>query len=91
MDDPRYHSLINTRDAAERLGVSRRTLETMRQRGTGPAYIKLGHRVLYNPAQIDVWVTSLSVTSTAEAKRLGNAEADPGSYKVRSAGAEQSK
>ena len=41
---PRF---LRTKEAAEFLGLSARTLEKHRTYGTGPAYRKLGGRVVY--------------------------------------------
>ena len=41
---PRY---LRTQEAARFLGLSERTLEKHRTYGTGPAYRKLGGRVVY--------------------------------------------
>ena len=49
---PRY---LRTPDAALRLGLSPRTLEKHRCYGTGPAYRKLGGRVVYAIEDIDAW------------------------------------
>jgi hypothetical protein len=38
---------LDTKAAAEMLGISRRTLEGLRARGQGPAHIRIGRRVLY--------------------------------------------
>lgn len=40
--------LLNTREAAEWLALSARTLEKHRTYGTGPVYRKLGGRVVYD-------------------------------------------
>ncbi|GGA69080.1 hypothetical protein GCM10011521_04110 [Arenimonas soli] len=45
---------LSEREAAAYLGVrSERTLQDWRQRGVGPAYAKLGRRVLYSVADLD--------------------------------------
>ena len=67
------HELLSTKQAAERLGISKRTLETLRQVGNGPSYLKLGRAVRYQPSEIDSWLLTLAFNSTAQAKR---AEAD---------------
>lgn len=42
--------------AAEYLGLSPATLETMRSRGGGPPFVKLGRRVVYRQQDLDAWV-----------------------------------
>ena len=60
---PRY---LRTKEAAEFLSLSARTLEKHRTYGTGPAYHKLGGRVVYSIEDLEAWVTRGSVTSTSD-------------------------
>lgn len=60
--------LINTKAAAQHLCLSVRTLETFRQRGDGPQFIKVGRTVRYRLADIHYWLALRTVRSTAEAK-----------------------
>ena len=53
---PRY---LRTPDAAVRLGLSPRTLEKHRCYGTGPAFHKLGGRVVYSIEALDAWAAAL--------------------------------
>ena len=47
---------LSEREASQYLGpVSVRTLQDWRVRGIGPAYIKLGRRVAYEPADLDAF------------------------------------
>jgi hypothetical protein len=61
--------LLKTPDAALRLGLSPRTLEKHRCYGTGPAFHKLGGRVVYSIEALDAWV----------ALGLRRSTSDPGS------------
>jgi len=45
--------LLNPRQLAARWGLSEKTLERWRMLGTGPAFLKLGSRVLYSLAEIE--------------------------------------
>lgn len=61
-------ALLNVRQAAARLGLSKSTLDKMRGAGTGPRFIKSTARaVRYDPADLDAWVEARRRTSTSEA------------------------
>ena len=57
--------LLDGSEAAGRLRVSKRTLETWRQRGSGPKFLKLGGRVFYRPSDLDDFLAVCVRTSTA--------------------------
>ena len=63
-------ALLTTRECAERLRLSPRTLERMRVEGRGPRYVKAGRgsqsRVLYCEADLAAWVEAHRFTSTSE-------------------------
>ncbi|RUV10151.1 helix-turn-helix domain-containing protein [Mesorhizobium sp. M5C.F.Ca.IN.020.32.2.1] len=60
---PRY---LRTPEAARFLGLSGRTLEKHRTYGTGPAYRKLGGRVVYALEDLQAWANRGAVTSTSD-------------------------
>ena len=60
---PRF---LRTKEAAHFLSLSSRTLETHRTYGTGPAYRKLGGRVVYAIDDLQAWAERGSVTSTSD-------------------------
>ncbi|OZB11132.1 MAG: DNA-binding protein [Rhizobiales bacterium 39-66-18] len=60
---PRY---LRTKEAAVFLSLSPRTLEKHRTYGTGPAYRKLGGRVVYSVEDLQAWVARGAVTSTSD-------------------------
>lgn len=63
--------LLTTAEAAERLAVSPRTLESLRLRGGGPVFRKLGRRaVRYAPADIESFI--------AEGARINTGGGRPG-------------
>ena len=64
---PRF---LRTKEAAEFLGLSARTLEKHRTYGTGPAYRKLGGRVVYAIDDLKAWADRGAVTSTADPRGL---------------------
>ena len=49
-------ALLSVDVAAARLGVCPRTLARWRVRGEGPAWAKLGGRILYSAAELLKWV-----------------------------------
>lgn len=57
---------VNTRGAAERMGVSHRTSEQWRIRGGGPRSFKLGGGVRYEVAELDKWLASRRRRSTSD-------------------------
>ncbi|NKB55025.1 MAG: helix-turn-helix domain-containing protein [Alphaproteobacteria bacterium] len=61
--DPCY---LNTRQAAEVVGLSPATLNRMRVTGDGPLYIKAGRRVLYDRADLIAWLNDRKRRFTAE-------------------------
>ncbi|MDE1568267.1 helix-turn-helix transcriptional regulator [Aquabacter sp. P-9] len=60
---PRY---LRTKEAAAFLSLSARTLEKHRTYGTGPAYRKLGGRVVYSIDDLQAWTERGAVTSTSD-------------------------
>ena len=60
---PRF---LRTKEAAEFLSLSARTLEKHRTYGTGPAYRKLGGRVVYSVDDLETWADRGAVTSTSD-------------------------
>jgi predicted DNA-binding transcriptional regulator AlpA len=60
---PRF---LRTPEAARFLGLSDRTLEKHRTYGTGPAYRKLGGRVVYSIEDLQAWADRGTVISTSD-------------------------
>lgn len=60
---PRF---LRTKEAATFLSLSARTLEKHRTYGTGPAYRKLGGRVVYAIDDLQSWAERGAVTSTSD-------------------------
>ncbi|MBN9235604.1 MULTISPECIES: helix-turn-helix transcriptional regulator [Phyllobacteriaceae] len=60
---PRF---LRTKEAAQFLSLSARTLEKHRTYGTGPAYRKLGGRVVYAVDDLKAWADHGAVTSTSD-------------------------
>jgi hypothetical protein len=60
---PRY---LRTAEAARHLSLSPRTLEKHRTYGTGPAYRKIGGRVVYAVADLNAWADIGTRSSTSD-------------------------
>jgi predicted DNA-binding transcriptional regulator AlpA len=58
---------IREADAARILGLSVSTVQKYRVRGGGPAFMKLGHRVVYELGDLEEWKRARRVHSTSEA------------------------
>ena len=58
--------VLDTRAAADFLGVSPRTLEGMRVRGGGPRYAKVGGAVRYRLASLEEYLQRQERSSTSD-------------------------
>ena len=56
---------LHTRDAAEYLGISPRTLEKARLTGRGPAFLKVFNRVVYDIEDLDAFAAARRRHSTS--------------------------
>jgi excisionase family DNA binding protein len=59
-------TVLPTETAATYLGLSPKTLETLRTRGGGPPFLKLGRRVVYRKADLDTWLAARVRRSTSD-------------------------
>jgi len=51
--------LLNSKDAARLLACDEKTLALWRRRRTGPAYVRLGSRLVrYTPTDLQHWITA---------------------------------
>jgi predicted DNA-binding transcriptional regulator AlpA len=50
--------LLNTVEAAHRLRLNPQTLNRWRRQGTGPAYVRVGKKVMYLEEQITTWLAA---------------------------------
>ena len=64
---------LDTRRAADYLGLSHRTLDGYRVSGAGPAFHRFGNRVRYRRSDLDDWAADRRATTTAEADRKASA------------------
>lgn len=61
--------LLNTEQAAERLGLSPRTLERYRVTGEGPEFLKMGRAVRYTASKLQRWLERCTRRSTSDKGR----------------------
>lgn len=59
--------LLSSTQAAEFLGISKRTLGGMRLSGRGPVYSKVGSLVRYSRAELEEWILLNQRRSTSNA------------------------
>ena len=66
-DGDYWHALIEEEEAGAFLGLTRRTMQVMRQRGDGPKYVVISSRCLrYRRADLRTWADGRLRTSTAD-------------------------
>lgn len=58
---------LSTPDAATYCGSSASTFEKLRVFGGGPAYLKIGRRVVYALEDLDAWLATKRRSSTSDA------------------------
>jgi predicted DNA-binding transcriptional regulator AlpA len=58
--------VLNTRQAAERCGLSPRTLEKRRVVGGGPQFVRLGGAVRYRLEDLEAWIAANRRRSTSD-------------------------
>lgn len=62
--------LLTSAAAAERLGISRRTLEAWRSRGGGPRFVAHSRRLVrYRIADLDAWIDERLRSSSSDGGR----------------------
>ncbi len=60
--------MMRTSEAASYCGSTSSTFEKLRLYGGGPRYVKLGRRVVYDPADLDAWLDANRRTSTSDVR-----------------------
>ena len=60
--------LLDQHQTAELTRLSERTLERHRSAGTGPKFVRLGRRVLYDRDDLAAWIGDCTYSSIAEAE-----------------------
>lgn len=59
---------LDTKNTVLYLGISEKTLASLRCKGTGPRFIKRGNRVFYYLQDLEAWLDGERYTSTAQAR-----------------------
>jgi Helix-turn-helix domain len=67
-DNPRLEPLLTPWEAAAALRCSRTTLVHWRTTGKGPRFLRLGRHIRYRPADLEIFIASITRRSTAEPK-----------------------
>lgn len=60
------HSVLRAQEAADYLGLSTSTLAKLRLSGNGPVFCKLGRRVVYRHADLDMYLEASRRSSTSD-------------------------
>jgi predicted DNA-binding transcriptional regulator AlpA len=76
--DDRPHKMLSAPEAAAYCGSTASTFAKLRLYGGGPHYVKLGRRVVYDPADLDRWLALNRRSSTSDVP-----EADTPNLRVR--------
>jgi excisionase family DNA binding protein len=50
--------LLDIKELADRLGISRTAIYSLRNEGSGPPFIRIGNRVRYRPSDVDTWLAN---------------------------------
>lgn len=58
--------LLTTKQLAEYLGVTARTLELWRETRVGPAWVRVGRKVRYRREDVEAWLESRRQTPVRE-------------------------
>ncbi len=66
--DPKGCAYLTQSEVAALVRLSSRTLGRHRVAGTGPAYMKLGRKVVYKRSCVEAWAAANTFSSTSEAE-----------------------
>lgn len=66
VSETQHDTLLNVKEAAAYLTVHPMTLNRWRHIGTGPAYSKIGNRVVYRKSMLDSYVRRRQVSPGAD-------------------------
>jgi len=60
--------LVKPAEVAAKLKIGENTLAKWRLSGRGPAYVKIGARVMYDAGTVEKWIASRVRVSTSDVK-----------------------
>lgn len=60
------NAFINEIKLAELIGIKSSTLRKWRYEGKGPKFVKFGHRVMYNMADVEAYIQAQTRCSTVD-------------------------
>jgi excisionase family DNA binding protein len=61
-----HSAYLSTREAALRLSIGASTLKKLRVNGGGPAFHRIGRRVVYSTETLDEWVRRATFQNTSQ-------------------------
>lgn len=64
------HRRVTTAAAAEYVGLAKVTIDKYRAQGSGPAFLKIGRRVVYDTRDLDSWLESHRQNLTTPARNF---------------------
>ena len=74
VDSAYWHELVDEKVAGDFLGITNRTMQTMRQRGGGPRYVSISTRCLrYRRIDLKAWADTRLRSSTSDPGPEANA------------------
>jgi predicted DNA-binding transcriptional regulator AlpA len=76
--DDRPRKMLSAPEAAVYCGSTASTFAKLRLYGGGPHYVKLGRRVVYDPADLDRWLASHRQSSTSDVPEVADPMSDTG-------------
>ncbi len=75
--------LLDNNQAADFLGLGRRTLENWRVRGDGPRFLRVGRAIRYARSDLEAWLDTRRFRSTSEADNSEATKAAPNRHSIR--------
>ena len=71
-----FHAKLTTPQAAAFVGLGVSSLEKLRVTGGGPAFLKIGRRVVYDALDLERWLAKHKRSSTSEINSAASRDRD---------------